>query len=310
MKVKQLLMVVLSLMVCSVAGHASGPQLTNVSVVTQGNGVTVTLYASGAFTHNEYRPADGLLLVDLVGVSAAELKQRSRALDGPAVKSYEVVGYTGANGVPIARVQLTLTARAEVRINPSREGLAIAVLPPAGAAAAPQGAGVQPATTKRLTTASVPSAPESPGVTSTKKPAPATATPAGPVEVQNIKVSAGNQGGFTTVEISANGPLTPRTMKLTGPDRIVLDLLDAVPVIQPRTVAVNAGGVIAVRLGRFQERPPITRLVVDLSATCEFDLSNQGNKVSLRVRPRLSPRAKCRLVPPSPPLQSPNRGRK
>jgi type IV pilus assembly protein PilQ len=282
MRLKQRLVVLVLLLLC-VAAYALVPELTNVSVVGQGKATTVTLSASGGFTHNEYRPVDNLLLVDLVGVSAGKFSEHSRALEAPGVKSYHVVGYSGAGGVQIARVELALKADPEVRVNTSRDGLIIEVTPPA--ASVPAQSSVTSASPVAAAAQTAPAPPVSKSSPAGGKAAPA-ASPSDsskPVEVQNVEVFRGTKG--VQVDVSANGPLKPRTMKLKSPDRIVVDLLNAVPGGHPRTVGVNANGVVAVRLGRFQETPPITRLVVDLSGPGDFDLVPEGNKLSIKVRP-------------------------
>ena len=72
MRQKQLLGQLTLLLVLSTVGMAANSQLTNVSAAAQGNATVITLHASGAFTHTEYRPTDTLLLVDLSGVSAGK----------------------------------------------------------------------------------------------------------------------------------------------------------------------------------------------------------------------------------------------
>ena len=275
MRGKQRLLILLLWMVCSIAGFASGPRLINVSTVAQGNGGTmVTLHTDGAFTHNEYRPADGVLLVDLVGVSAGELNGSNRPLNAPGVKSYHVIGSMGVNGVPVARVELNLAAHAKVRVSPSREGLAIAVLAPPEPVAA-----VQPGRTQ-VKTASVTSS------ATLGKPALAPPPSGHPVEVQDIRVFPAKDGNSTIVEVAASGPLTAHAIMLSDPDRIVLSLHNALPAGgRSKTVSVNDRGVVDVRMGCYQESPPITRVVVDLNTAREFDLANQGGKLSLNVRP-------------------------
>src|SRR5579864_601965 len=77
------------------AFSASASQLTDVGLQSKDNATTLTIRANGAFTHTEYRPTQNLLLVDLAGVSAAKLENKSRDLHGqfPGVESYHVLGY-------------------------------------------------------------------------------------------------------------------------------------------------------------------------------------------------------------------------
>ncbi len=267
MRLKQLLVVLLvsGLAVTAVAG---APQLTNLGVVGQGNTTTITLHVSGAFTHNEYRPSDGLLLVDLIGVSAGKLQDRVRALQVPGVTQYHVVGYAAAGGVQVARVELKIQPGAEAKVNEVREGLAIQVT---ASEAAPSAA---------------PGTAEKPVVAAAEPPAePSTATPApsGPVQVQNVAVVHGSDG--IEVEVSASAPLQPQTTTLTRPDRVVIDFPNSVPAGRPRAIKVNAGDVRSVRMGRFQSNPPVTRVVIDLDAPQEFDLVENGSKLLVRLHP-------------------------
>ncbi|MFB3814251.1 MAG: type IV pilus secretin PilQ [Terriglobales bacterium] len=261
----KLLVVLMPLMVISAVavGAVSAPQLTNVSVVGQGNTTTVTLHASGAFTHNEYRPADNLLLVDLIGVSAGKLDGRTKALQIAGVKQYHVVAYSGAGGVQIARLELSLHPSVDVRVNESREGLAVVVTSPESPAA---------------TEPKPPAAPEKAAEPAAEK----AASPAVPVQVRNVAVARGDDG--VQVEVSTSAPVKPQTMTLTSPDRIVLDFPNSEPAGRPRPIVVNGAEVRSVRMGRFQGDPPITRVVIDLTSPQEFDLAENGDKVVVRLR--------------------------
>src|SRR5258707_14661110 len=76
MRLKQLLGILLLCVVCATTAAAAGSTMTDVSVATQGATTTVTIRATGAFTHTEYRPTDNLLLVDMAGGSAAKPARR------------------------------------------------------------------------------------------------------------------------------------------------------------------------------------------------------------------------------------------
>src|ERR1041384_2106070 len=106
MRLKQLLGIVLLLVVCATTAAAAGSQMTDVAIASQGTASTVTIHATGAFTHTEYRPTDTLLLVDMTGVSAAKLDGRMQKLQAPDLVSNHVMGYKGAAGVDVARLEL------------------------------------------------------------------------------------------------------------------------------------------------------------------------------------------------------------
>src|SRR5260370_30402757 len=89
-------------------------------------------------------------------------------------------------------------------------------------------------------------------VTSTQETASAAPVPA-PVkhstriaQVRNVGVVQGKNG--IEVEISANAPLSPNALKLTRPDRIVVDLANAAPLANNNTISANSRDLKAVRI--------------------------------------------------------------
>jgi type IV pilus assembly protein PilQ len=288
MRLKQTQAVFLLLAGFTLAGHASGSQLSDVSVAVKDASTTVVLLTNGPFTHNEYCFADNLLFVDLAGVSAGKWEGRTGKGNGSVVTSYHVLGNTGTGGGPITRVEVSLAGHCAFRPHPSPEGLTIEILSspsPAQHPASAANTNAKPASASQSASLAKPPEPAQPAnrakTTSTN---PAKEHGAKPVAVEKFSVVPG-AGGSTTVEILASGPLNPQAMRLAGPDRIVVDLLGAVPKGQPQTVAVNARGVAAVRMARFQANPPITRVVVDLDGACDFELANHGTKLSVHLRP-------------------------
>ena len=273
MRLKQLLGLVMLLLVLSSVGMAAPSQLTSVNAAAQGNATVITLHASGAFTHTEYRPTDTLLLVDLTGVSAGKWKELSRNLSLPGVNSYHVVGYTGSSGSEVARVEVSLAAGSVVDINQAGDALNVKVTNKnlvAPAAPAPAPVAEKPAV--------------APKPVATKNVALKTEEPvhsAGMVTVSNVSVVRGE--GTLDIEISGSGPMTAKTMKLSGPARVVVDIANAIP-SRTQTVSVNSGDVKEVRVGRFQSTPPVTRVVVDMSASRDFQLVPSGNKLVLKLR--------------------------
>ena len=265
MRLKQVLGVLFLLLTLSTMAVAAGPQLTSVNVTGQAQTSTIVLQASGAFTHSEYRPVDNMLLVDLSGVAPGALKETSKAVNLPGVVSYRVLGYAGNRGAEVTRVEITLHPGSVVNVKEIADGLQVQVAVGAGAATS------QP----KLVPAAL------------KTPEPAKAAPAShpashPVLVHNIAVARG-KGGMQ-VEISASAPITPTLTKLTGPDRIVVDLPNAIPAGHPRTIMVNGADIKTVRMGRFQQDPPVTRVVVDLVGARDCQIVSAGNKLVLRLR--------------------------
>jgi type IV pilus assembly protein PilQ len=268
MRLKQLLGIILSLLVfCSLAA-AAGSQLTEVTAAAQGDATIVTVRASGAFTHTEYRPAENLLLLDLVAVSAAKLDGKSQALELPGVTFYRVQGYRGANGADVARIELMLAPNVDVTVTDISGGVQVRIAT-TGVAAQPQ---AKPATR--------------------------------PGAVQDISVARGAEG--LDIRIKGRNLGEPKAMKLASPDRIVIDIPNAVPVRNSRQIAVNDGNVKAVRMARYQLQPPVTRVVVDLESSQEYEIASSTDGLSVKLRPATAAKpAEAAPLPAETPAQPP-----
>src|SRR5579884_3054684 len=88
----------------------------------------------------------------------------------------------------------------------------------------------------------------------------------------------GSENGLQ-LEIRANIPVATESQVLTGPDRIVIDFLGALPGSTLRGFAVHQAGVRAVRVGLFAANPPRTRVVVDLDHPIEYQILPQATAV-------------------------------
>lgn len=81
------------------------------------------------------------------------------------------------------------------------------------------------------------------------------------------------------LEIRSNIPVATESQVLTGPDRIVIDFLGALPGSSLRGFAVHQRGVRAVRVGLFESNPPRTRVVIDLDQPIEYRILPSSNAV-------------------------------
>jgi type IV pilus assembly protein PilQ len=264
MRLKQLLGVVLLVLAGCTIAAAAASQLTGVNVTSHGDLTTVTVRANGNFTHNEYRPTDELLLVDMAGVSPASFANAAKDVHLPGIASYHVNAYKGVNGTEVTRLELMLTPGAAVHVSDVEGGVSVNVSGKSNALAA---VAAPPAATSAV--------PEAVHAT------PSVAMPSGrAVNVRNVSVARGHDG--VDVEITGSGVLTAKAMKLTSPDRIVVDLLNAVPMGASKHIAVNASGIKEIRVARYQVQPPITRVVVDLESSHDYELVPSGSRVTLK----------------------------
>jgi type IV pilus assembly protein PilQ len=259
MRLKQSLGTITLLLVLSTTLVASASQLTDVSVQSKDSTTTLTIRANGAFTHTEYRPTDNLLLVDLAGVTAAKLENRTRELrEHPGVASYKVVGYKGANGADTTRIELALASNAQVSVADGANAVTVRV------------------------TGTVASA-VTPAATEEKATAPAKATAARVTIIRDVTIVRGKNG--LNVEIAANQPITPKAIKLTSPDRIVVDVPNSRPMQKKEhTIAVSSGDVKSIRVAQYAVNPPATRIVVDLNAPKEFEVASSGTHAMLSLK--------------------------
>ena len=242
---------------------ATGPaaQLSDVRVETRDNAGVVTIHANGSFTHTEYRPTDTLMLVDLAGVSVGRQEASLHAVSVAGVQSYRVLGYRSSSGAEVARVELNLARGANVKVSDVEGGVEVRVNAQASSAARPADSAAR---------ASAPAAS-----------APLT-VPAQTSHISNISI-ARSKDGFD-VEVHGSGPMAARTMKLSGPDRIVLDIPNSVLDGRTREIPVNSNDIKDVRAARYQSQPPATRIVVDMAAMHDFEVVPGANKLVLRLK--------------------------
>ncbi len=295
MRLKQLLGVIaLLVMICTIT-VAANSQLTNVSTAAKGNATVMTVHANGSFTHNEYRPADNLLLVDLTGISAGKLQDKEQNLNLPGVKSYRVLSYKGASGADVTRLEIALTDANEVQVTDMKGGLLVRVSGKGEVAAAPASA---PATPKKETAvaATPKAAPAAPAPKPTTAKATAPAKTDGWASIRNIAVSQGTNG----VEIQIHGVTSARAMKLTGPDRIVLDFTNAVPAVRSKNISVNSPELKDIRVGQFQNDPPVTRIVLDMKTAAEFQLVPGTDSLTVKLQPSANATAPAKPEPTVP----------
>jgi type IV pilus assembly protein PilQ len=256
MRLRQLLGT--TLLAVATMATASASQLSGVLVKNHENAGEITILATGTFTHTEYRPADNLILVDLAGVSLSHPDPKVHTVFAPGVRSYRIQSYRSPAGEEVARVEITLLKGAHATVSDVEGGVRLNV----------SGAPARVPSKEDIAAAA--------GSALRASPSSAIA------RVQGISVSRGTEG--LNVEITGSGPLTARTMKLTGPDRLVIDIPNSLLAGRPRDIAVNSNGIKAVRAARYDSAPPTTRVVVDMAAMQNFDVVPEGNKLVLKMR--------------------------
>src|SRR5580700_11098723 len=85
------------------------------------------------------------------------------------------------------------------------------------------------------------------------------------------------------IEIETSDRMVPQVNVLTGPDRLVVDFVNAVPGAQLRNQPVNREQVKDLRVGLFSSNPPVTRVVLDLNGPQPYKIFPSGRTVIVKV---------------------------
>lgn len=99
--------------------------------------------------------------------------------------------------------------------------------------------------------------------------------------IRTVKVLGGRDA--VELQVEASDRIVPQTQVLSGPDRLVVDFPNATPGSDLRSQSVNLGEVKDVRVGLFQAKPPITRIVLDLRTAQSFQVFPNGRTVIIKV---------------------------
>ncbi len=230
-------------------GAAAGPGPTSPAVhvtarVTT-DGVRIVAQATAPFTYTTARPNDRLLVVTLPGVVAAEASHTQMVAAGH-VSSYRLVSYTEGSDTGL-RLEVLLDGPVQPHFdhsNPEQLDLIFDYKNPAA----------QPA--------AQPPAAHSAAV-----------MPSIPARISHVEVT--EQGQAPRLRIEGQGEFHYRELRLTNPDRLVLDFANAT-VATSNAIAGTAAPIKLVRIGQFQ--PSVARVVVELDRWAPYQVlpSNNG----------------------------------
>jgi hypothetical protein len=100
--------------------------------------------------------------------------------------------------------------------------------------------------------------------------------------VESVTVTSA--GGGISVEIAASAPSSPRTQVVTDPDRLILDFSNAQPATGLRSKLLNQGDIKGYRVARYSDKPPVTRVVIDLNSPQHYEIFPDGKTVIVKLR--------------------------
>jgi AMIN domain len=99
--------------------------------------------------------------------------------------------------------------------------------------------------------------------------------------IRQVQVLRG--GTQVEIEIESSAPIVPQTNELGGPDRLLVDFVNAKPGAQLRNQLVNRAEVKDVRVGLFSADPPVTRIVLDLNGPQPYQVFPSGRTTIVKI---------------------------
>jgi hypothetical protein len=90
-------------------------------------------------------------------------------------------------------------------------------------------------------------------------------------------------GGQVEIEIEASARVVPQANVIAGPDRLIIDFVNATPGAQLRNQVVNRKQVKSMRVGLFSSNPPVTRVVFDLNGPQPYQVFPSGKTVIVKI---------------------------
>jgi len=221
--------------------------------------VRLVAQSTAPFQYTTSRPNRSLFVLDLSGVSAPQANS-AKILDSELVSGYRVLSYaTGEKSV--VRIEVRMSAVAEPVVE--RQGpneLTVVV-------ANGRGGAKKDDAPKPSADAEAPAAVPTAANTSSDARA----------AIEHVRLE--QAGNDTAVNVTGDGPLTYHVLRLSNPDRIVLDFSGTHVKTSEHNIASNLDPVRQVRLAQFS--PDVARVVIELRAPAPYTISAKGNTVTV-----------------------------
>jgi len=224
--------------------------------------VRLSAQSTAPFQYTTSRPNRSLFVLDLTGVSAPQAS--AKVLDSDLVSGYRVLSY-GSGDKSVVRIELRMSAMAEpvVERNASTD-LTVVVANGHGAA--------KDAAPKPSADSGAPAAAPLAGNANTGTSAAA---------IEHVRLE--QAGKDTEVNVTGDGPLTYHVLRLSNPDRIVLDFSATHVKTSEHNIASNLDPVRQVRLAQFS--PDVARVVIELRSPSPYTITAKGNTVTVDFAP-------------------------
>jgi type IV pilus assembly protein PilQ len=239
-------------------------RLNAVSAKASVRGASVLIEASEPVAYVTTRPDPLTVLVDLRNASAAGAANRLATSPVGPIAAVTFEDTRAADGTAVARVKVLLAAPAQHTVHSERNLIQVDVLTDETTPTSITLAGASPAPSSTIKLGA--SAPKAAGVAATR--------------LEAVRTNAGSRG--VEVTLAGNGALVAGASEMTkvAPHRLVLDFAGVTPAVPP-VVAVGKGPVERVRVASYSQKPPVTRVVVDLARSVRYTVQPSGNELKI-----------------------------
>lgn len=99
--------------------------------------------------------------------------------------------------------------------------------------------------------------------------------------IRNVQVLRG--GNQVEIQIESSSPVVPQTNELGGPNRLLIDFINAKPGAQLRAQKIDRAEVKGLRVALFSADPPVTRIVVDLNSPQPYQVFPEGRTTIIKI---------------------------
>jgi type IV pilus secretin PilQ/predicted competence protein len=260
------------LMGISAAVQAEPGTAVQVRAVVKDGSVRLEAHAAGPFDYSTNRPTDHLLVIDLLGVSAAQSSD-AQVLDSDVVSSYRVM-QSAPGQTPGVRLEILLRTPVEPKVERQSPDNLTLVFDRPRASVVSSPASAKPSATPVVKSAAVPA-----------HALRLANTVAGVAAIEKILLA--QNGSQTEVRVTGNAHLTYHVLHLSDPERLVLDFPGAHLGTSLKSIPSNLDPVREIRASQFSSE--IVRVVIDLRSLSPFHVADDGNQVIVSFLPGSSP---------------------